>query len=315
MTIPFIDEATIDGVLDFPGLVDALDIGHRHSDIAVDRKLMEMPNETGSTDAFLIWPAWKKDEVMGIKLVTSFPGNPARHLELPTIQAVYVLFDATNGSPLALIDGTALTHWKTAADSALGSRYLSRADAETLLMVGAGALAPSLIAAHRAIRPSIARILLWNRTRARSETLARAVGGNVVDDLEAAVREADIVSCATRAREPLVLGDWLRPGVHLDLVGGFTPEMREADDEAVRRARVYVDSRAFTVEDAGDIRQAIANGIIGPDDIVGDLFDLSNGRASGRQADEEITLFKNAGGAHLDLITARYVYDRVSPAR
>jgi ornithine cyclodeaminase len=206
------------------------------------------------------------------------------------------------------MDATALTYRKTAADSALGSKLLSQPDAETLLMVGAGGLAPYLIAAHRAIRPSIRRVLVWNRSPDRAAAL-----GEEVADLEAAARSADIISCATASTTPLVEGRWLKPGTHLDLVGGFTPEMRECDDEAVKRARLFVDSRMFAIDQPGDLGSPLSRGIIGRDRIEADLFDLCGKNYSVGRTSGDITLYKNGGGSHLDLFTALYIFDRLKP--
>jgi len=232
---------------------------------------------------------------------------------LPTVQAAYQLFDGRNGSPLAVIDGTALTLRKTAADSGLGARLLARADAEVLLMIGAGALAPHLIAAHRTARPSIRRVLLWNRSAPRRDRLLDALAAEGVpveaaEDLESAVPQADVICAATMATAPLVQGAWLKAGAHLDLVGGFTPKMREADDEAVRRGRVFVDYRGSTVGEAGDLTQPMAAGVITEDDVLGDLFDLCSGRHPGRGSETEITVYKNGGGGHLDLFTAEFLF-------
>ncbi len=208
-----------------------------------------------------------------------------------------------------------MTPWKTAADSALGARFLAREDSRSLLMVGAGVMAPHLIRAHLAARPGIEEITLWNRTPQTARALAAALreqgfAAAASEDLEAAARRADLISCATGATEPLIRGDWLRPGCHLDLVGGFTPEMREADDEACRRAEIYLDSRWFTLGFCGDLTQPMERGILSESDIRGDLFELCQGQAAGRAADKDITLFKNGGGSHLDLMTGRHILDR-----
>jgi ornithine cyclodeaminase len=308
-----IDAAQVDALLDYPGLIEALEAGHRAGIDEAERLLLEQRSPGGGANHFLIWPAWRHGEALGIKLVTSFPENAGAGL--PTVQAVYVLFEGTHGSPAALIDGTAMTPWKTAADSALGARFLVRADARSLLMVGAGVMAPHLIRAHLTVSPSIRKVAIWNRTAERARRLARdlALEGVEVaptDDLEAAARGADIISCATGATAPLIRGAWLEPGTHLDLVGGFTPEMREADDEACRRARIHVDSRWFTLGCVGDLTAPMASGAITEDDVMGDLFQLCRGEVPGRQSPEDITLYKNAGGAHLDLMTARLIADR-----
>lgn len=248
-----------------------------------------------------------------MKLASVFPANAERGM--PTIASVFVLFDGETGAPLAVIEATPLTIRKTAANSALGADYLARRDVRTLLMIGAGKQAPSQIEAHRTVRPSLARILVWNRTASAAEALAarlRAQGlaAETTTDLEAAARSADVICCATASRSPILRGAWLAPGTHVDLVGSFTPEMREADDEVMRRGRLYVDSRWFTAGVAGDIVQPMRDGVITKADIAGDLFDLTQDKVSGRQSDAEITIFKNGGGGHLDLMAATLVYER-----
>ncbi len=316
----FTDASTVHRLLDFAGLVDALAAAHREAPPLIGRLLLEQPSDHARAgEAFLILPAWAAGRAFGVKTVTVMPANASRAEALPTVQAVYLLFEGETGTPIAAIDGTALTLRKTAADSALGARLLAREDVRTMLMIGAGALAPHLIAAHRTVRPSIERVLVWNRTPARRDRLlaelARSgIAAEAAEDLEAAVRAAGLISAATMATEPLVRGAWLKPGAHVDLVGAFMPTMRESDDEAVRRARVHVDWRGSTVEEAGDLVQPLASGAISEQDILGDLFDLCQGRAPGRRSDQEITLFKNGGGAHLDLFSAEYLLRRLSGA-
>jgi ornithine cyclodeaminase/alanine dehydrogenase-like protein (mu-crystallin family) len=233
----------------------------------------------------------------------------------PSVYGSYLLMAGATGEPLAVFDGAALTAWRTAAASALAARYLAREDAAHLVMIGAGALAPHLVRAHSAVRP-IRRVTLWNRTHSRaiSTAFALAAAGietEVADDLEAAVREADIVSCATLSAEPLVRGAWLRKGVHVDLVGAFTPKMREADDDAIRRARVYVDVRDTAAKGSGDIAIPLKRKIIAAGDIQGDLAELCQGRAKGRRRKDEITLFKSVGTAIEDLAAARLVWRKL----
>ena len=252
---------------------------------------------------------------IGSKLFTSVPDNLRAAFRgqgaLPAVQGVYVLFDGANGRPLAVLDGTEITWWKTSADSALGARLLAPADPHTLLVVGAGAMAPWLVRAHRFARPSLRRVLVWNRTRARAAELAarlRSDGVDTapVDHLQTAVEEAQVITTVTRSHEPLIRGAWLQPGAHLDLVGGYTPETREADDEAVCLARVFVD-RVESALHVGDIYQPLASGAIRREDILGDLYDLVGETVPGRLAATDVTLFKNAGGGHLDLMTAQAV--------
>lgn len=296
------------------GLIEALAEGHRGPQPLVGRASLEA-GEGSTRQHYIDMPAWLPDIAMGSKLVTVMPANPDTS-GLPSVQALYVLFDGRSGSPMAAIDGTALTYRKTAADSALGSRLLSRGDAKVLLMVGAGGLAPYLIAAHLVARPSLDRLLVWNRRMDKAEALARHFAGRGIAAtacaLEPAVREADIVSCATAATAPLIDGRWLKPGTHLDLVGGFAPEMRESDDACVQRARLFVDSRWFAVDQTGDIGDPVRRGIVARDRIEADLFDLCrSGQPMARRGDD-ITLFKNAGGPHLDLFTALHIRSRLA---
>jgi ornithine cyclodeaminase/alanine dehydrogenase-like protein (mu-crystallin family) len=253
---------------------------------------------------------------MASKLITSFPANLDSGA-FPAVQAICVLFDGRNGRPLAVIDGTELTYWRTAADSALGAKFLARLEAETLLVVGAGEMAPRLVRAHRAVRPSLRRVLVWNRTKARAAQVAarmtaEGIESEPLDDLAAATRTADIISTCTRSHQPLVLGANLTPGVHLDLVGGYTPDTREVDDEAARRALVFVDRRESAVHGVGDIVQPIASGAMREADVLGDLYDLVGGRVAGRRSPSDITFFKNAGGGHLDLMTAELIVQRLA---
>ena len=221
---------------DWRKLVAALAEGHRGPRPLTGRAGLDIEMR-GQRQSYLNLPAWLPGIAMGTKLVTVIPDNPDRFPDVPAVQAAYVLFDGNDGAPLGLIDGTALTYRKTAADSALGAMLLARDDPETLMMVGAGGLAPYLARAHLAVRPSIDKVLVWNRTRPRAEAVAAGLRADGVDaevtgELEAAVRRADIVSCCTASTEPLVKGAWLKAGSHLDLVGAFTPDMRECDDAA-----------------------------------------------------------------------------------
>lgn len=308
-----IDAAEVRRLLTFPLLVETLEAAHRRPRMEAQDTFM------GSESAlYFIRNAVDTGRFMASKLITSFPANLAGG-ELPAVQAVVVLFDGGNGRPLAVIDGTELTYWRTAADSALGAKLLSRPDPRTMLVVGAGEMAPRLVAAHRAVRPSLARVLVWNRTAERAGRLAAAlrsegVAAEAVADLDAATREADLVSTCTRAHAPLIKGANLEPGAHLDLVGGYTPETRESDDAAAKRARIFVDRRESAFHGVGDILQPIDSGAIKDSDVLGDLYDLAPGKIEGRRAPDEITMFKNAGGGHLDLMTAEVVYARAMTA-
>jgi ornithine cyclodeaminase len=304
----YISAADLDAKLEFAPLVEALRELFRQGVDQARSIHLNQPLPDGRQNDWLLLPAWQFGRHMGIKLVSVFPGND--RTGLASIQGLYVLFDGRNGLPLAAIDGAAITLWKTAANSALAATYLARAESRTLLMVGAGALAPYLVRAHCAVRP-ISRILIWNRTPANAERTAasladRGLAAETAGDLAAAVRQADVVSCATMATQPVIKGAWLRPGVHLDLVGGYRPDMREADDDAVRRARIFIDAWFTAGEHCGDICQPLAAGVIVKDTVT-DTFQLARGERQGRRTDDEITLFKSGGGGHEDLGTAQHI--------
>ena len=306
-----VGEAELAAVLDERSLVECLREAFRQGAEAPLRHRHAVP-APGGEGTLLLMPAWQRGRSLGVKVVTVFPGNASRGLS--AVQAAYLLLDAETGAPLALLDGAMLTRRRTAAASALAAGYLARADSSTLLMVGTGSMAPHLVAAHAAARP-IREVRVWGRTPQKAKALAARLDRpglpvTASEDLETAVRAADVVSCATLANEPLIRGAWLRPGTHLDLVGGFTPEMREADDEAVRRSRVFVDTPA-ALEEAGDVVQPVKDGILQAEDVA-DLFDLVRGRRSGRTDEAQITLFKSVGAALEDLAAARLAFERLS---
>lgn len=310
--IPFIDASAVHAALEWRVLVDALREGFRAGG---NTPLRASYPVTPAGDRLLLMPAWDASG-LGVKIVTVFPRNPMRGLA--SVSALYLLLDASTGHPLALIDGEALTLRRTAAASALASLYLSRPDSRTLLAVGPGRLAPYLVAAHCAVRP-IERVLVWGRDRVRAEaavSVLRADGlaADPCADLGAALAFADIVTCATTAREPVVRGALVRPGTHLDLVGAFTPEMRESDDELIARAAVFVDTFAGALREAGDLVHAIDGGAIARTDVRAELADLCTGRHAGRHSPSEITLFKSVGTALEDLCAARTVYRRAASA-
>lgn len=301
--IPFLDRTAVARLAPYGELVEHLYRSHLDPPAHVRRVVYSPP---GSQEVFMGLPAWQPGSSLGVKLVTVFPDNPAVS-GLPSVQAVYVLFDGRDGKPLAIMDGTELTYRKTSADSALGSRLLSRPDSRTLLMVGAGGLAPHLIAAHREVRPSLRRLLVWNRTRSKAERLAESAGGEVADDLDEAVSVADIISTATMTTEPLIKGELLQPGAHLDLVGAFLPHCREVDDDVIRRATIFVDSRDAAVHECGDLVIPLESGLITEQDIQADLFELCGGRHPGRRDRTQITMYENGGGGHLDLMTGTFI--------
>ncbi|WP_152046381.1 bifunctional Delta(1)-pyrroline-2-carboxylate/Delta(1)-piperideine-2-carboxylate reductase [Aureimonas psammosilenae] len=308
----FIDAEAVHRLLDYPSLIAALREAHRMNAMPASQALV-MDEPGAGENKFVSLLAWAGGDVVASKLVGVFPGNLSLREPQPSVQGLVALFDGRTGAPLGVCDGTSLTFRKTAADSALGASFLARQDAEVLLVLGAGGLAPHVIEAHRAARPSLRRVLVWNRTMQRAEALVAELGPAVeaeaVIDLDAALGEADIVSAVTMATVPIIRGARLKPGAHVDLIGAYRPDMREADDDVVRRARLFVDTRSGCTG-SGEIADPLARGLISIDDIEADLFELCAGTHEGRRSPDEITMFKNVGGAHLDLFTARHLLAR-----
>ena len=303
----------IDRLLDYPALVSALNHAFAGEYVVPVRHHHELSDSA----THLIMPAWtggapKAGAYLGTKLVNVFRGNAA--LGLPSIAGTYVLQSGETGVPLCIMDGTRLTAHRTAAVSALAARFLARPEASHLLMVGAGALAPCMIRAHASVRP-IRTLTLWNRNRASSEKLAQILRNDgfdlqITDNLEAAVRSADVISAATLSQSALVKGEWLQPGTHVDLVGAFNLHMREADDVALARASVFIDTPAAKIE-GGDVAVAIKAGTYAADQVSADLSALARGQHGGRHNAQEITLFKSVGTAISDLAAAILVWERL----
>ena len=308
-----LDAPTLAACLDRDALIDALDAAFRGSAVVPARRqyAIEPGASGGRGGTLLVMPAWRAGASLGIKLVTVYPDNAEKGL--PTVAATYVLLDASTGAPRALLDGEELTLRRTGAASALASRYLSAPDASRLAMLGTGQLAPHLIESHTRVRP-IREVRVWGRRIERARATAAALDCPqlrvaAVDDLEAAVRWADIVSCATLSPQPLVRGAWLRAGQHLDLVGAFNPAMCEADDEAGARAELYVDTRLGALAESGELVGAIARGVIGPQAVRAELSELACDRFK-RSHPAAITLFKSVGTALEDLAAAELAVSR-----
>ena len=305
--------AELEAALDWDALIERLRQAFRRGIEAPPRQQHRIPAPSGEADAtLLLMPAWEAGRHIGVKLATVFPSNAERGL--PAVMGAYLLLDGKSGAPQALIDGPMLTLKRTAAASALAASYLARQDSERLLMVGTGSLAPHLVMAHAAVRP-IGTVLIWGRNPEKAERLAKKLKRKHLkvahtEELAEAARGADVISCATLSNEPLIRGEWLQPGTHLDLVGGFTPEMRETDDVAIEKARIFVDTREGACTEAGDIVQPIESGKLDPSDIAGDLFELTRGERAGRRFYTQITLFKSVGTALEDLAAAQLAVQR-----
>lgn len=257
------------------------------------------------SDTLLLMPAWD-ERLLITKLVTVIPGAPS------TVEATVLAMDRATGHPLAVLDGEALTLRRTAATSALAARYLALPEVDTLLVVGTGRLAAWMARAHVALRPGLQRLLVWGRRPVAAQALAAELAAEGVPaaaavDLETAVRQARLITCATTSIEPLVRGAWLAPGTHLDLVGGFRRDMREVDDVAVVRSRILVDTHAGAGAEAGDLVQPLERGVITREAVVGELAQLLRGQCVGRRNPQDITLFKSVGAALEDLAAARLV--------
>ncbi|PMR72599.1 ornithine cyclodeaminase family protein [Billgrantia endophytica] len=297
--------------LPWPALVERLAITFREGVESPPRHHHAMHRPDGEA-TMLLMPAWERAGYIGVKMVNVFPQNAAHGL--PAIAGVYLLSEGAHGRPLACLDGSELTRRRTAAASALAARELAREDSETLLVVGTGKLAPMVIEAHAAVRP-IKHVRIWGRNAEKAQRLAREYADRfdtlAVTDLEQAAREADLISCVTLSSEPLIRGEWLTPGTHLDLVGAFRPTMRESDGECLRRGEVFVDTYAGARGEAGDLLQAIDEGAFAFDDIRAELGELMTGEKHGRSSAEAITVFKSVGASLEDLGAAIEVWEQL----
>jgi alanine dehydrogenase len=312
-----VSASEVDAALTFPALIGALKDAFAGTITVPVRHHHSIERKDFATATHLLMPAWTNlpsANFLGTKIVNVFPENGKKGL--PSIAGTYLLMSGETGETLAAIDGTRLTAWRTAAASALAASFVARQDSTRMVMVGAGALAPFLIRAHASVRP-IRHVTLWNQNRAKADRLAQELVGSgldidVTDNLETAVRTADIISCATLSSEPLIRGAWLKQGSHLDLVGAYSPKMRESDDECVRRAMLFVDTRGGALKEGGDIVQPLAAGVIAANDVLADLFDLCRGTVKVTRRAEDITLFKSVGTAIEDLAAAMLVWQKLT---
>ena len=285
--------------LDWLALTDTLAAGHD-----LPRAQVEDVFLYGDPNTLLNRSAWIEGMGLAVKCATIFPQNKAEGL--PMVNGAVNLFSATNGQLDAIVDFHLVTKWKTAGDSLLAARRLARPDSENILIVGAGTVGKSLLEAYSAAFPN-ARFSVWNRSVAGAEAFVKNCPDvSIAHDLEQAVKAADIVTSATMTTDPILKGDWFQPGQHIDLIGAYRPDMREADDVAVAKSSVFVDSFSTTMNHIGELKIPLASGVISPDHVIADYYDL---RAFKRKSHDEITMFKNGGGAHLDLMTSRYILE------
>ena len=303
----FIEENT-----DFLELVHALEKAFASNTVLIpQRHHHDFPNpKTNKDSTLLLMPAWNPGKEAGVKVVTVSPGNV--EFDLPSIQGSYLYLDAVTGVLKAIIEAKNLTAKRTAAASALASSYLSREDSAIMLMIGTGALSVNLIKAHAAVRP-LTHVYIWGRDKSKAEGICESLLNEnfkieAISEIEEKIGEVDIISCATLSENPLVFGKYLVPGQHIDLVGAYKPNMREADNEAIQKATLFLDSMATGLKESGDIAIPINTGIIGESDIQDDLFGLCSGKSKGRTKASEITLFKSVGHALEDLTAATYYY-------
>ncbi len=301
-----LDAETVHRLLPYKTLIPALKKMHEGEMPESDAVYTDDPS--GQGNMFVTLPGWLGGQLIVVKMVGVFPANRDRDPPLGSVLGAVAAFDPETGAPLFVADGEAMTYRKTAAISGLGTALLAPPEPECLLVVGAGGLGPHVAMAHIAARPSLSRVCIWNRTTRRAEALAaslsdQGIAAEVAVDLDEAVPEADVISCVTMSCTPLVKGALLKPGTHLDLVGSFRPDMRETDDDAMRRGAVYTCCDRGR-EDVGELVLPVASGALRWEDIRGDAFGLAQGRTPSRMSKEEITVFKNIGGAHQDVFTA-----------
>lgn len=296
MSIPYISFEQGEAHITWHGLIAALEAGHHLPKAEVDDTFLYRGGDT-----LLSRAAWIDGLGSLVKTAMIFPQNPSQ--DRPMINGAVTLFDDKTGEASALVDFHLVTKWKTAGDSLLAATKLARQDAEDILVLGAGTVGASLIDGYRSLFPN-ATIRLWNRNADKAKQMAEAKGIEWAPDLPTAVTQADIISSATMSSTPFIDGAWLRSGQHLDLIGAYRPDMREANDLALRRSDIFVDSRATTMGHIGELKIPLETGVIAPEDVIADYYDHS---AFERRSDDAITLFKNGGGAHLDLMTAAYI--------
>lgn len=309
----FIEKDEVEKALDYPSLIEALKLSFKGDIKVPPRHHHDFKNpKEGIDSTLLLMPAWQESENLGVKVVTVSPNNAKYNL--PGINGIYLLFDAQKGIVEAIMDGKALTAKRTAAASALASSYLSREDSSSMLMIGTGALSSELIRAHSCVR-NIKDVFIWGRDKSKAlkivEELKDDFNIKAIDNIEDEISNVDIISCATLSAEPLVFGKFLKDGQHVDLIGAYKPNMREADDELIKKVDIYIDTN-MAKKETGDIKIPLDNNIISEDDIKADLFELTRDLKPGRESNSSITLFKSVGHALEDLAAAKLVKEKLS---
>ena len=312
----YLGEEVVKKALNYKVLVDRLRLGFGEGKVITPmRSHFDFKGAEGERDStLLLMPSWLPGKSVGVKIVTVSPANAA--LNLPSIHGVYVFFDARTGECKYIFDARAVTVKRTAATSALASSYLSREDSKVLLMIGTGALSPELIKAHASVRP-IEKVLVWGRDIEKAKAVCKTVASEKftcepVTNLKEACEKADIISCATLSKTPLLLGDFLQAGQHLDLVGAYRPDMREADDGVIRKARIFVDHYAGALKECGELLIPLTQNIIQRSDVLAELSELCSSKKTGRETKAEITFFKSVGHAMEDLIAAQIIAEFVA---
>ncbi len=300
----------VHAALAYPDLIDALEDAFANEFTMPPRKVFSLDDDESNHDAFALLPSWN-ESVIGVKAFTYFP-NPAEGYK--SLYSKILLFDRQHGQPLALVDGTTVTFWRTAGISGLASRLLSREDSRRLLVVGTGNLASYIVRAQASVR-QLQQVQIWGRTREKAEKVVGQlfqelpqIQFSVADDLAVACREADIVVSATGSHEPLVRGEWIREGTHTDFIGNHHADKRECDTDLVAKSKIYVDSRDNCFREAGEILVPIAEGAITAESVAGELTEMCTGKVPLRESDNEITLFKSIGMALSDLVGATSAY-------
>jgi len=307
----FISYEEADHRLSWIETADALAAGHKLEKAEIGDLLLSKGDRS-----LLSRGAWIDGVGLALKSVTVFPENAAKNPPEPSVQGAMLLFDSETGALSAIVDGPLVTKWKTAGDSVLGARILARPSSKNYLVVGAGTVAKTLFQAYSEVFPDLEKMTIWARSKEKAQAFADEMAKDgmkieVATDLATAAAEADIISTATLAKEPVLKGEWITPGTHVDMIGAYRPDMREADDELMRKGRLFVDARETTIGEIGELMIPMAAGVVSEKDVIADFSDLCNG-ASGRGAEDEITLFKNGGGAHLDLMTGTMIVKKMS---